>query len=1195
MFRIFNFVVLLVLALQSNAQNIWIDYTGRPVSSTAPRYILPQEYRVYRLDLLALKSILLSAPDVWSTPDADAPVIELPLSDGRVARFRVQKTRIMEAELQAKYPEIQCFNGVGLGEFSAARLKADVTPWGFHAQVYSPEFGTELIDPYAHGETEFYTVYNRKKYGERPDGLLRCGVEHAEENDEFGTPLEVKPRAQGDCVSRRYRLAVAATGEYTAFHGGTKALAQAAIVTSANRVNGILERESSISLLLVGKNDTLIFLDGSIDPYTNGAADIMIEENVPVLTSRIGLFNYDIGHVFGTNPSVYGLAQLQSVCTGSKGRGVSTINQPIGDNFDLIVAHEMGHQFGANHVQNNNCNRSGSSVEPGSGSTIMGYPGICAPNVQADADDYYNAISLEEISQFITEGAGNSCPVKTITGNVPPVVNSIPDYVIPRLTPFVLTAVAEDDNGDALTYTFDQMDNEVGQMPPNGTNSDGPMFRSRQPSLDSFRYFPRLQDVVNNVNPIWEVLPSIGRALNFRVTVRDNHPGGGCTAEQNIHLDVAANAGPFRVTSPNLSSVQWPIGQWVAVTWSVANTDLAPVNCKLVNVRLSLDGGFTYPVLLAEKVPNDGIQYIQVPNIPTTTARIRIDGVDNIFFDISNQSFQIVPPASPLISLGVVDDAKQVCAPNGFSTQVQTAASPGFSEPVFLTALSQTLPPGTVVTFAPQTVQPGETATVSFDFSQVTQEGAFEIRIAGQANGAASVEVPIRITVVQNNFSGLVLDTPTDGFSTPDVTQVLRWTKVQDANSYGVQIATTPTFAPGTIIAQSLNISLDSFLIPTVLQPGQVYYWRVQPVNECGPGGWTYPFAFVISPLNCSTYSYTGQSQYIGTSNTAVAELVVNVPVNAAINDINIKKISGNHKALGQLEVLLINPAGQTVELFKNKCGITSTNFNLGFDDQALFSFSCSQINSGIRVFPQSPLSIYNGTNPNGDWRLRARDMTFNSDGNLTGFELEVCAAVSVSPPQLIVNLPLSLPAGTNSSIGASLLRTIDSDNSPNELVYTILAPTQRGEIFVNGAGPLTLGSQFTQSDLDNDAVRYFSFGSDQEDAFRFAVTDGEGGLATGIFVINPMASAIFEVAGQQNFSLMPNPAQESVWVMLPEVSSNEWQIRLFDITGRLVTELNTPSGQTGSRLGLTGLSSGIYLVWVKTERGIGVKRLVVE
>ena len=461
---------------------------------------------------------------------------------------------------------------------------------------------------------------------------------------------------------RTYRMALIGTSEYSEFHltnqgvgaGESDATKKAAVLSAMNasmtRINGIFERDLGVTMQLVANNDELIFLNAATDGLTNSNINSLVDESQAKCDAVIGSANYDIGHVFGwvNDESGNGLAGGSIVCeTGEKGKGATMRKTPLGDRFDIdLAAHEIGHQFGANHTQNGNCNRNNSTaVEPGSGSTIMGYAGFCDPNVQNTSDAYFHAVSIAEMWNYVSTTA--TCAVETTTANSAPIVSAGADFSIPKSTPFILKGTASDtDAGNSLTYTWEQMDNQPATMPPLATNAVGPLFRSLSPSSVVDRHMPDLATVLDgNTSTTWEVLPSVSRTMSFAFTVRDNVSNGAATARDDTVIVVDGSAGPFEVTSQN-SATTLRGGSIQTITWNVANTNASLINCAQVNILLSTDGGNTYPNVLVSNTPNDGTQDVVLTNITTTEARIKIEPVNSIFYAVNSINFSIDKTAS---------------------------------------------------------------------------------------------------------------------------------------------------------------------------------------------------------------------------------------------------------------------------------------------------------------------------------------------------------------------------------------------------------------------------------------------------------------------------------------------------------------------------------------------------------------------
>ncbi len=682
---IFAFSLNLFLSAQSL---IWNDI---PDPKIGTQQIYPESYRTMTVDFESLKSLLLSAPAEGTDLRNSDFSIQLPTPDGGRAGFKIVEESTMAPELQARYPDIRTFIGIGTGDYANATINLDFTLKGFHAQILA-EGKSYYIDPLSPGDLNTYMIYTRESFFKGNSktmppcksediGLPEPGnkgeVPRNGQKSDGGIEIEF-PNVSNGTQLRTYDLALACTGEYAQFQGGTVPLVMSAMTTTMNRVNGIYRSDVCLRMLMVANNDDLIFLNAATDGYTNNDGDAMLGQNQTKVDFIIGSSNYDIGHIFSTGGG--GVALVGVVCNNSfKAQGVTGSPTPVGDPFDVdYVAHEMGHQWSAKHTQNNNCQRSlPSAYEPGSASTIMGYAGICSPNLQSNSDPYFHNRSYNQIVAYSVTGNGNSCATITSAVNSPPVI-TLPSggFFIPKSTPFELTASATDPNNDPMTYCWEQYNlgpatagGDINLTNPSGT---APIFRSWEPTSSSTRVFPRLSDLVNNTTVIGELLPTYARDMTFRLTVRDLYINGAVNDAQ-LSFDVVSNSGPFLVSSPN-TAVTWNIGSNQTVSWNVANTTASPVNCGTVDIYLSTDGGFTYPTLLASNTPNDGSQSIMVPNIPSTQARVKVKAHSNIFFDISNANFTISvgePPANDAICSAITIN----CGDNLSGTTVNATAS----------------------------------------------------------------------------------------------------------------------------------------------------------------------------------------------------------------------------------------------------------------------------------------------------------------------------------------------------------------------------------------------------------------------------------------------------------------------------------------------------------------------------------------
>lgn len=661
--KIGSFSFFLFFSVTVIAQNsLWQNVSDVVPSTLGEKQTNTRKQIIYKLDTQAIKSFLSSTSLESTQKSNTGSILELPLPDGSFMKFAVSESPIMETELALKFPEIKTYSGYSLSN-PAITARFDFTPQGFHAMILSTE-GTFFIDPYNNKTSDYYTVYD--KVDAIGKNEFSCGFE--EENKTKDDPLQQNSQNRiaaqtetaasiGDGVLRTYRLALAATGEYTSFHGGTIAGALAAQVTTMNRVNGIYLKELGVKMIIIGNNDLIIYTDADTDPYANFNGVTMLTQNANNLSTVIGNANFDIGHVFSTGGG--GIAGLGVVCSSLKARGVTGLPAPVGDVFNVdFVAHEIGHQFRGNHTFNGNVgncsggNRnSATAFEPGSGVSIMAYAGICgSQNVLINSLPFFHGASFTEMHSFIN-GAANACAAKPAHTNAAPVITThTPSQTIPKGTPIILTGSATDADGNAsLTYGWDQMNLGAAGVNTN-TSTNGPLFRSFLPNSSGTRYIPNLTQLAANVTSPWEVLSIVNRPIDFRLLVRDNNPTGGANDHVNITLTVDASSGPFVVTVPNASGISYTGLSSQIISWDVAGTNTAPVNCTKVDILLSTDGGLNFPYTLASNVANTGSYSVIIPNVSSTQARIMVRGSDRAFFNISNYNFEINCPTSVVLA-----------------------------------------------------------------------------------------------------------------------------------------------------------------------------------------------------------------------------------------------------------------------------------------------------------------------------------------------------------------------------------------------------------------------------------------------------------------------------------------------------------------------------------------------------------------
>ncbi len=1003
-----------VLFLDVSAQNFFSDAAESSIKLTAKkRVIVPEKYRTLQLDTSSILSFLRLAPSENRISNRDmAPIISIPMPDGTIARFHVWESSVLAPELAAVTPNIKTFTGQGMDD-KTATIKLDWTEFGFHAMISSAVTGAIFIDPYDISTKTNYIAYYKSDYKKstryiefepkRNKGLLK--------NMQGVTPDNVQAIICVGTQLRTYRLAVACTNEYAIAATGlptpTKAQVLAKITTTINRVNGVYEKELSVRLTLVATENNVIFNSLAVDPFTpstftegvnnedgaNYNAGMLINESQTVIDANIGSANYDIGHTFSTGGGGY--AALDVVCVaGQKASGVTGVEIPVGDPYDIdYVAHEIGHQFGANHTFNSAlgaCDGNQSSttnVEPGSGSTIMAYAGICydynnpsiTDNLQLNSDAQFHSINFDEIGSYITAGSGKNCPVITATGNATPVVNAGASYTIPVSTPFVLTGSATDANGDALTYSWEQADAGGTFGKWNAPSDNAPLFRSFTPVTTPVRYFPKLSNQINNTTTIGELLPSYARAMHFRLTARDNRAGGGGVCYAQTTVTTVATAGPFIVTSPSASGVVWNVNEFQRVTWNPAGTALAPISTANVAIQLSTDGGLTFPTTILASTPNDGTEEIQVPNNVSTQARIRVIAVGNIFYDFSNNNFTIQTAPTATFVFNTPDPVK-ICSGTSGTATLKSGALKGFSTAIALTASLN--PAGTTVSFGTASLTPGNNTTVTLNNTGALAPGTYTIRVTGVAGAVTKTR---DISFVVGGPSAPALTSPANDITGVALQPSFNWSPIVGADSYTLEISTSSTFAT---IAQTIS-GITSVPVPlsTSLTENTVYYWRVKGINTCGTGAASAGFRFKTGFSSCfPSLDVPKDISAIDTS-TITSTLTIPAAKGVTITDLNIVDLTGTHFYFHDLRFTLTGPDNTSVIVIDPICDGPTDVFNFNIDDQASAVFDCPPVN-GLVIKPTNPLTAFIGKNSAGTWTLKVADIEQADGGQLQSWGL---------------------------------------------------------------------------------------------------------------------------------------------------------------------------------------------------------------
>ncbi|ADV49200.1 Proprotein convertase P [Cellulophaga algicola DSM 14237] len=945
--------------------------------------------KLKKLSILKAKTFRLNDADFKANLEnkissKGSHVLYFPDENGVLIPFNVQESSVMAPELAKKYPDIKSYRGVGSSDTSK-NIRFSVSPKGVQSMMVDKKSSEATFMQKTDGDD--YILYTRKS-DDVVDANFICETKELS----LSSKNISTARLVDDQVLRKYRVAISATGEYTAYHGGTKADALAAINATLTRINMVFETDLGVTLELIATTDLVIYTSATTDPY-NGNLNTQTQST---LTSVIGAANYDIGHLLNEDSNGGDAGFIGSVCKDAqKGSAYSSGTTPEGDMFDLdFVAHEMGHQLGANHTWSFESEGTQVQAEPGSGTTIMGYAGISGVNnVASNGQDYFHYYSIKQISENL---ATTSCATEIPIVNVPPVLVALPDYTIPKGTPFVLTGNASDsDASDVLTYAWEQVDDGVVTSATFGpTNPSGALFRSQKPSTDSSRYFPKLSSVISGnltqtnpvVNSAWETLPTIERDLNFALTVRDNASGGGQVVSDLMKVNVVENAGPFQVLSQN-ASLSYEAGSSQEVLWDVAQTTNSSVNAQYVDIFLSTDGGVTFSTTLADDVANDGAYTVLLPNVVTAQARIMVKASDNVFFAVNNTNFSITS-STIVLSFPALDYF--ICQPLDLMIPFVYEANTGFTETATFSVSG--LPTGLAASFSPTTATTdGTLVDLTFTNSGAVAAGEYQIDVIA-TTASVTKQVTLTISIEDTSFTPVVLTLPTDGQVGAGINQVFEWLEEPSSSSYAIEIATDNAFASVVESASVLTTTYTSL----GLAPNTTYYWRIKPKNNCGEGVFGSAFSFTTTNIDCKVISAKSLPITISSSGSPTIFSTISFIEDLPLSDVNVI-LDITHTYLADLTVKLTSPEGTTVILMANSCG-ENRNVNATFD-QSAGSFVCGT-NPAINglVKPLGSLNSFNGESSKGDWILEISDGAGGDGGSLNGFSLELCVEGELRP-----------------------------------------------------------------------------------------------------------------------------------------------------------------------------------------------------
>ncbi len=1210
--NIFTCFALMLATLNGYSQAFFTkaDENRIQLRNADERTIIPDKYEVYSLNMEEIKKYLLDVPMEFS--GQPGLKIQIPIPDKTLQWFEVYDSPVLMPGIAARYPSIKSYKAYGVSDRSLS-MRFAISPLGFYAAIHTIE-GEVYIDPYSEENIKDYIVYYVADHkSETHKNVPLCGTDHdLRPHDAEHFPINNRT---DQVILREYRLAMACTGEWgNNNRRRTVEKCLADINTMVTRLNSIFENEVAIRFRIIDDNDKLIFLDSSTDPYgkANKGFDL-VYRNTDILNSLLpnGHMDYDVGHVLAVCYDIGGVVAGGTCNTSNKGNGVTChTNNDLSGIVSGIMAHEIGHQFDASHTWNickgiEDQRAANWAYEPGSGSTILSYAGSCGSDNVGSRDAYFHVGSMIQMFRKTTPGGvAWDCANKIVTDNHQPVaIVPTEKYVIPMGTPFVLTGSGYDEDGDNITYCWEQYD--LGPIQDLGVSDNpiGPLFRSIKPAENAnIRFFPKPESILTGQTAEkTESLPTVARTLNFKLTVRDNNPIVRGVSWEDYSLEVTDKAGPFKITYP-VNKEFFTAGQIITVTWDVANTDKAPVNCKKVNIYASYSSAIRDDdpnlVLLASEVDNNGTYIVTIPDKTTNLFRIIIKAADHIILTSSSFPSPVLASTNPTVFVAANKVELNVCQPDEALITYQTVGLSGADEDIRFEVIADSLPLGTKASLQHDQVKPGENnfLVISSDDIVGSQEG--EVIVLAIIEGRDTITMRTKIYIEGGDINHVQTLSPANGVEGLTGKIEFEWESKPDAISYLIEIATNPDFSDAHLVER--YITQDTlYNITSKVNESTIYYWRVRADNNCKTGIWSDVQAFFTVPVVCRTYQSGLKDEVIASSANSRAEIPLTVDTEGIITDLNISLIRATHGRLVDLTATLVSPEGKEARLWSGKCG-NQQNVNVKLDDDAIDFFQCP-INNGKTYRTDVPggankLDIFNGDPIQGVWTLRLDDRVAGQGGRFHEFNMEICSDIDVQKPYLVNNNRLEIHPGDTRYIAKELLESLDDDNSASELIYTLVSNPAHGKVILNGSS-LNTGATFTQEDLNNNNVLYEA-DEDFEGTvyFSFTVYDGNGGWISitnfEIFIDQSIPVSTADILLEKEVFVYPNPVNKLLNIVLSEKVSTFSHFVMTDIAGRTV--MNGQLNGALTELDIKNLDEGMYILRLLDGKRIISRKVVV-
>ena len=1131
---------------------------------------------------------------------ASKQTISLPMPDGTFIEFRLTESSVMQAGIQRNHPEIMTYSAQSTNN-PEIYGRIGVHGAGFFGLVSYG--GKEVIIQQISPNLDLYFIYNVEDDVDA-QLLLKtslCGTE---------MPITVLngenlQSRSSEKRMRHFRVAIATTSTFSADVGGTQTAVLNKIVEVLNGVNLRYNKDMGMHFDLIDKDTILFNLSKDSDYFkntTNGGG--LLAQNQSFLRSKLNNNEYDFSQVWTTSCTDVGGVVSGRACDNSgKARGVSCGPRNVAY-FLTTAKHEMGHQFSASHTFNR-CGEStqfasGGAYEPGSGSTIMAYPGACGTdNIAGDASDYFHVISIIQMTNFITNVEPDCGTYSDEINHTPDPILLLPNSLltIPKSTPYELIGRATDPDNDNLVYNWEEFD--VGNNEPLGTNEEtGPLNRSYLPQKkDSLRLVPKFENILSGNIDIADRLPIVTRDMNWKFNTRDQNIKAGSTISLDYKFKVTGDAGPFKFTFPDASTdTILRMGQYVELVWDVANTDRDPVNADKVDILVTRSTLYNFTDTLVKGTPNDGREYVMIP-YDGAKLRFKIKASNSIFLDLSKKSLKSVFPDSAGYSFDVYPHNALLCPANNPVIEIKTISWNNYATPITIEAVDG-WPANTIISLDKTIINPGESAHLTIDVSQVDESGLYTIRLRGITPDQDTIWRYLDVEILGSKLLSKGVAAPLNGALAVSPAPMFEWNTIPGAEDYTFELADSPGFEPDHILL-SYSGKLNATQYANILPPGKIYYWRVKAFNKCNGGPWSPIYTFQTELFEC--YNLDGKGLPINiSSNPAAPPVIVNFNLSdfdGVVSDVNVKNIEIAHGDIGNLQIIAQAPSGKQIILFNNSCS-GFANMRVGFDDQAFATLTCGMVNQQKIFKPANPLSGFNGESVQGDWSILVKTSFGGSTGSVKSIDFELCATAAATSISALNNKLLPVKTNNSQVISRDYLAYTSGISDDDQIIFTLLSNPLHGHLERYGV-TVEAGDTLLQSWINDYQVVYVPNTDYQgSDNFDFMVRDRKFGyLSPELFNIdvkdaNPVR--VNQPIAVQKLMIAPNPTSHQTRIYLNHIQSElGGHLKLLNSKGQLIQEYKIPSQTSTFDIDINTYIPGVYYVQFVNNTLLATQKII--